>query len=207
MVLNVPASFVGQPNGVASLDSTGKVPSSQLPSMNYIPTSVTGSPNVVPTLYGNSRVVQDADNALNLKVGGTSYSGSQSAAPNIVPVTDPNGVDTSNAFAATGLTGATPFSRYVGATLGGPPSSGTFQKGDWVLDIVNWIVWICTAAGTPGTWTQIKAAAVSPQGYSLLQALSSGYEVQSGSVSYTPSSTGVHTLGTTTFPMALTSIR
>lgn len=51
-----------------------------------------------------------------------------------------------------GLTGATTASRYVGGTAGGPPTTGTFSTGDWVVDTVNGINWICTSGGTPGTW-------------------------------------------------------
>lgn len=50
-----------------------------------------------------------------------------------------------------GLTGATTASRYVGGTASGPPTSGTFAVGDFVV-AVNGQVWICTVAGTPGTW-------------------------------------------------------
>lgn len=51
-----------------------------------------------------------------------------------------------------GLTGATTVSRYVGGTAGGPPSSGTFVAGDFVVDTVNGILWTCVTGGTPGTW-------------------------------------------------------
>jgi hypothetical protein len=52
-----------------------------------------------------------------------------------------------------GLTGATAASRYVGGTASGAPASGTFAVGDFVVDQTA-KVWICTAAGTPGTWVQ-----------------------------------------------------
>lgn len=60
---------------------------------------------------------------------------------------------TSNAqyYAPTGLTGATSASRYVGATTTGAPTSGTFLKGDFVID-QSGLIWVCTAAGSPGTW-------------------------------------------------------
>lgn len=50
-----------------------------------------------------------------------------------------------------GLTGAVAASRYVGATASGAPTSGTFAKGDFIVDQTGKI-WICTTAGTPGTW-------------------------------------------------------
>lgn len=55
-------------------------------------------------------------------------------------------------FAPSGLTGATAASRYVGATASGAPVSGTFAVGDFVIDQAGKL-WICTTAGTPGTWT------------------------------------------------------
>jgi hypothetical protein len=57
-------------------------------------------------------------------------------------------------YAPSGLTGATAASRYVGATASGAPASGTFALGDFVID-QSGKVWICTTAGTPGTWTQV----------------------------------------------------
>ena len=50
MVGAVSESDVGVANGVAELDSTGKVPASQLPSMDYIPTSEKGANSGVATL-------------------------------------------------------------------------------------------------------------------------------------------------------------
>jgi hypothetical protein len=55
------------------------------------------------------------------------------------------------ASTASGLTGATASSRYVGATASGPPTTGTFAVGDYVID-QSGVIWVCTAAGTPGTW-------------------------------------------------------
>ena len=68
-----------------------------------------------------------------------------------------NGVPTfggpaaATALAATGLTGATAATRYAGATASGSPASGTFAVGDYVTDQTG-VLWICTAAGTPGAW-------------------------------------------------------
>jgi hypothetical protein len=54
-------------------------------------------------------------------------------------------------FKASGLTGATAASRYVGATTNGAPTSGTFAVGDFIVDQTS-TFWVCTTAGTPGTW-------------------------------------------------------
>lgn len=53
----------------------------------------------------------------------------------------------------TGLTGAVAASRHVGATTTGAPTTGTFAVGDWVTT-QDGRIWICTVAGTPGTWVQ-----------------------------------------------------
>ena len=55
----------------------------------------------------------------------------------------------------TGLTGATAgTSRLVGTTTAGPPTTGTFAVGDLVIDQTA-TIWVCTVAGTPGTWSNI----------------------------------------------------
>ena len=55
------------------------------------------------------------------------------------------------AVATGGLTGATVATRYVGGTANGAPTAGTFAVGDFVVDATA-SIWICTTAGTPGTW-------------------------------------------------------
>lgn len=52
-----------------------------------------------------------------------------------------------------GITGAATVSRYVGSHSSGAPTAGTFVAGDWVLDPVFSVIWVCTVGGTPGTWT------------------------------------------------------
>jgi hypothetical protein len=63
-------------------------------------------------------------------------------------------------FAPTGLTGAVSVSRYVGATAGGPPTSGTFNTGDWVMDTEWGNIWTCVSGGTPGTWSASTTASL-----------------------------------------------
>jgi hypothetical protein len=55
------------------------------------------------------------------------------------------------------LTGATAAGRFVGYTTSGAPTSGTFLAGDYV-QARDGHVWICTAAGSPGTWTSKSSA-------------------------------------------------
>ncbi len=55
--------------------------------------------------------------------------------------------------------GATAATRWVGATASGAPASGTYATGDFIIDQTG-KVWICTAAGTPGTWTQVGGSSI-----------------------------------------------
>ena len=64
------------------------------------------------------------------------------------------GTLTAPEYSLSGLTGATTAARIVGATAGGAPTTGTFSKGDMIID-TNGIVWVCVTAGTPGTWNYI----------------------------------------------------
>lgn len=65
-----------------------------------------------------------------------------------------SGEVTASDFKATGLTGATAGTRLVGATASGAPSSGTFSAGD-VVPALNGAIWVCTVAGSPGTWANV----------------------------------------------------
>ncbi len=60
---------------------------------------------------------------------------------------------------ASALTGATQASRYVGATTSGAPGSGTFAVGDFVV-ARDGHVFVCTTAGSPGTWADVGSGAV-----------------------------------------------
>jgi sugar lactone lactonase YvrE len=62
-------------------------------------------------------------------------------------------------FEPTGLTGATTVTRYVGGTTGGPPTTGTYALGDWVVD-TSGNFWVCTTAGSPGTWAAITEVGI-----------------------------------------------
>lgn len=52
---------------------------------------------------------------------------------------------------AKGRTGATAGARFVGATTSGAPLTGTFKVGDFIIDQTG-SIYVCTVAGTPGTW-------------------------------------------------------
>lgn len=78
-----------------------------------------------------------------------------------VPVSGSAATYSAPGYAATGLTGATAASRFVGATVSGAPAAGTFAVGDYVID-QSGSLWICTTAGTPGTWTVIAGVTPPP---------------------------------------------
>jgi len=59
-----------------------------------------------------------------------------------------------------GLTGATAASRHVGATATGAPTTGTFLVGDHAVD-QSGAMWVCTVAGTAGTWAQVGGSGLS----------------------------------------------
>lgn len=61
------------------------------------------------------------------------------------------------ALLVTGLTGATTPVRIVGGTASGAPVTGTFSVNDVVV-AANGTLFICTVAGTPGTWVQVSGA-------------------------------------------------
>ncbi|HXJ65834.1 MAG TPA: hypothetical protein VNN79_18915 [Actinomycetota bacterium] len=76
-------------------------------------------------------------------------------------------------------TGATQASQYVGATTSGAPASGTHAVGDFIVD-QSGSFWICTAAGTPGTWVQVGGSATGR--------MLSIRHLLNGTTSYTPTS-------------------
>jgi hypothetical protein len=48
--------------------------------------------------------------------------------------------------------GSNALARWVGATASGPPGAGSYQVGDWTIDLTGGI-WFCTQAGSPGNWS------------------------------------------------------
>ena len=76
----------------------------------------------------------------------------QNSASAILSKVDSGGNYFAPSYNATGLTGATTATRYAGGTTNGAPTSGTFAVGDFIIDLSG-TIWVCTTAGTPGTWT------------------------------------------------------
>ena len=52
---------------------------------------------------------------------------------------------------ALGWGGSTAATRWAGATISGPPTTGTYAAGDWIVK-QNGGICVCTVAGAPGTW-------------------------------------------------------
>lgn len=57
-------------------------------------------------------------------------------------------------FSNNGISGATQHAGWAGGTTGGAPTSGTFSLNDFIVDDTG-AIWVCTAAGTPGTWLPV----------------------------------------------------
>jgi hypothetical protein len=55
------------------------------------------------------------------------------------------------------LTGAVSATNYVGGTASVAPTTGTFAIGDYVVT-QDGKLWVCTSAGTPGTWVQSNSS-------------------------------------------------
>lgn len=81
---------------------------------------------------------------------------------NIFPATsDVTGVVATFLKITGAVAGYTTAFRIVGAsTTTGAPTTGTFAQYDVVLDLTTPALWLCTVAGTPGTWVEIGGAGV-----------------------------------------------
>lgn len=135
----------------------------------WIYTGATGntSPNVYvegveATGFGyGDRVNGDSIDRWRMEHSGKQWWGSGAATRDTALERSAAGVlKASNAFTVAGLTGATTASRYVGGTTTGSPTTGTFAVGDYVV-AQDGKVWVCTTAGTPGTWFHAGAGSMS----------------------------------------------
>jgi hypothetical protein len=152
------ATAVGAADGVASLDAGGQVPAGELGNAAGL------AP--VQSVFGRSGAVVAAAGDYTAADVGADPAGAAAAAQAAaeaasLPLTGGTltGALVAPDVSVSGLTGATAPSRYVGGTTLGAPSSGTFAVGDFVID-QSGAVWICTFAGTPGTWTRSTSGGV-----------------------------------------------
>lgn len=188
----------GVANGYAGLDSSGKVPTSELPAsvvggLDYQGTwaADTNSPTLASGVGTKGYYYKVSNAAINpgttlidgnavwhngdwIAFDGTvwdkidNYELVTSVAGRVgaitlavadvsgaAPLASPTftGIPVTPALSITGLTGAVAGGRFVGATSSGAPVSGTFLVGDSVIDRSG-AIWICTTAGTPGTWAE-----------------------------------------------------
>jgi len=127
---------------------------------NSLPTSIGGTG--LTSFTNNGAVYANSTSTLTtgtlpIASGGTGTTTSTGSG-SVVLATSPtvSGLKTNN-LTVTGSTGAATQTRYMGGTSGTAPASGTFQVGDYVVDTTG-AIWICTIAGTPGSWVQVGAA-------------------------------------------------
>jgi hypothetical protein len=142
----------GAANGVPTLDANAHITVSQygnIPAANLtggpIPSAVLPSAN--STTLGTVETAQNAASGNPIAV----ITNPASQATQII-----NGGLVATDFAPSGMTGAQTASRYVGGVSGAAPASGTFDVGDWAVDVTNLTFWFCTVAGSPGTWVNLN---------------------------------------------------
>ena len=68
-------------------------------------------------------------------------------------------VKVANKIGAAGMTNAANPVLLVGSNSSGAPTAGTWAVGDVAGDLTGKL-WMCTVAGTPGTWTQLGLSAM-----------------------------------------------
>lgn len=100
------------------------------------------APLASPALTGNPTASTQAQNNNSTRVATTAYADRAALAVEGLPLA---------------LTGATSATRYVGGTASVAPTTGTFVVGDYVIT-QSGTIYICTSAGSPGTWTQITGS-------------------------------------------------
>lgn len=103
--------------------------------------------------------LQDAVRALETEVGYGTGQPTSSATANTLMKRDANGGSNVTYLSLSGLSGATNGGRFVGFnSSSGSPTTGTFAVNDVIFDSTG-TQWVCTVAGTPGTWIVVGSKA------------------------------------------------
>lgn len=140
--------------GVPSLVGSGSGGSVAASSVTVTPTGTIAATDAQAALAEvASEAAQKSANLSDLANAGTARTnlGLGTAATQASTAFDAAGAAAAVLGMPLGLTGATQATRYVGATASGAPASGTFAIGDFIIDRTG-AVYICTVAGSPGTW-------------------------------------------------------
>jgi hypothetical protein len=87
---------------------------------------------------------------------------------------------------STGTTGATYATRWVGSTTSGSPTTGYGVVGDFITT-QDATIWICTVAGSPGTWVQVGGSGLPYLNQSVLaQGTNTTHTITTGTVTAIP---------------------
>lgn len=131
----VNSSLIGAVNGIASLDSTGKVPSAQLPS--YVDDVVEGTLSAFPQTGEAGKIYVDTTTNLSYRWSGSSYVEiSPSIALGETSSTAYRGDLGAVAYAHSQLTSGNPHN-VTYTDVGAPASNGTGASGTWGISITG----------------------------------------------------------------------
>ncbi len=133
----------GSVNGSTLTVTITKPPSSTSTAMPSSNTANTNNYMLVTTIQDNS-TTSYLDNIPDESLGQAAPTSNTTGSQYIAPALKAGGTNGLGSL------------RFVGTTNGGPPTSGTYNTGDVVLDLSTILLWICTSGGTPGTWTSLS---------------------------------------------------
>lgn len=147
------SSTVTASSGV-NVGSAANIFGNATPASSTTPTVSTTAALLLRTTYWNGAASVSEDGSFTAGRGSTDPADSWYGTPRMLR---------GSALVATGLTGATSTGRYVGVTVSGAPTTGTFRVGDWI-NTQDGHFFVCTVAGTPGTWVDVASSVSAPAG-------------------------------------------